>query len=195
MPLIIAGRLNRKKAVAVAKDVLKQIQKEIYVPSRSYFVDEGDIGWNDFVDKCMVSGYKELSEHLKERPLEECYVCMLGAVWLSAVQLFNDFTLYYSQGSTDSLHIDMQDEDDPAKSPGAMLANIFGADYPYMEASFELGGGWFGDIDIEKVAFDKTLTKSRFLAAVKFGERYKEPLDRMKAICRNIIRNEGRFMP
>jgi len=194
MPLIISGRLNRKKAVAVAKDVLKQIQKEIYVPAEGDFVNENDIGWNDFVDKCMVSGHKELSEHLKENPPEECYVCMLGAVWLSAVQLFNDFTLYYSQGSTDSLHIDMQDEDDPAKSPGAMLAHIFGSDYPYMEASFEVGHGWFDEGNTSRLR-EKTIIKSLFLAAVKFGERYKEPLDRMKAICRNIIRNEGRFMP
>lgn len=194
MPLIIAGRLNRQKAVAVAKDVLKQIKSNTYVPARGYFVDETDIGWNDFADKCMFSGHKELSEHLKENPPKECYVCMLGAVWLSAVQLFNDFTLYSDQGSTDSLHIDMQDEDDPRKSPGAMLANIFGADYPYMEAAFEVGSGWFDEGDTDK-SLKKSLIKSRFLAAVRFGERHKEPLDRMKAICRNIIRNEGKFVP
>ncbi len=184
MPLILSGRLNRKKAVAVAKDVLKQIKAEAYVPSHGSFVNEIGIRWNDFIQ----SGKKELSKHLNENPPKKCCVCMLGAAWLSAVQLFNDFT------TNEPLNLDMHESDDPKKSPGAMLANIFGSDYPYMEAAFEKGNGWYDEIDTDSESLEKSLIKSRFFAAVKFGERYAKPLDRMKAICRNIIRNEGRFV-
>jgi len=186
---VIKGRVNRKKAIAVAKDVLKHIESKSYAPTCRHFVNQtSSIRWFAMREKIDASGEAELSEYLEQT--RGCQVCMLGAAWLSAVRLFNEFVI-----GVPYLNIDlaMQDIHDPKQSPGAMLAHIFGSDYPYMEVAFEVGHGWFSDSD----AYWKQIKRKRFEAAVEFGRRHKlcDATSRMKAICRNIIRNEGRFIP
>lgn len=98
-----------KQRIAIAKDVLLQLRKEMYVAKPGTYIDGKGLDWH--------SEPQVLQEYLL-KPEVECQVCGIGAAFLSLARLGNKVSLQYDYKET--------------------LRNIFGADEVHLiEAIFE----------------------------------------------------------
>ena len=183
-----------KKAVLVAQDVLAQIATNKYVPNTGAYVRfeyeidfEGDIKSN--FDK-----------------LPQCSVCALGSMLLSCTNLGNILT-------TDIIingrigHYELQDDD-----VKELFSSIFSDKQLLMiETSFEGYSAWecwtVSDIKKHSKAFfsyfecagryadDERLSFEETLACQKLFLSFDSDQYRLEAICNNIIKNNGIFIP
>jgi hypothetical protein len=108
-----------------------------------------------------------------------CGCCALGAIFVSAVERFNGVRVGVNMDSCRVFGFD------DIKRP---LRRFFSAEQmKLIEIAFEVGGGYF--------LHKKFKPAELGLAARNFGFRYDDPEQRMVAIMRNIIRNDGEFKP
>jgi hypothetical protein len=183
-----------KKAVLVAKDVLAQIAANKYMPNTGAYVHfdyeidfEGDIKSN--FDK-----------------LPQCSVCALGSMLLSCTNLVNILTTdiiindrigHYELKNDDvkelfsSIFSDKQllmietsfeGYSDWESYTISYIKDWFKQDFYYSEASDRYA-------DDERLIFEETLDcQALFL-------KFDSDQERLEAICNNIIRNNGIFIP
>jgi hypothetical protein len=181
------NKTQRKKAVAIAKDVLLQI-KNLNVLQCIYLEIEGQ---NPTVECEGESLQKFLPELLKDK---KCSVCALGACFLSHVNLFNNFDV-----SSELAQYGTEDTDGMFK----LLTQSLGTkNMALIESAFELEdfvdghlceelGGYFPAGYIPR---EKKIPFALVLAAVAFGAKHKDSSRRLAAIMRNVIKNDGEFV-
>lgn len=160
---------KHEQRIAIAKDVLKTLKsKKITAKAGDYF---------DF------NGYYKLGKEDKGKDLQAlldkknvtCTVCALGATFHSLVRLGDRFKL---PQNTEALTYITDKEMRP------LLRNHFSSKQIAMiESAFENGqcsdGKYTGNVE----------------QSIDFGGRYEDPEDRLSAIMKNIIKNEGEFKP
>jgi hypothetical protein len=182
-----------EKAILVAKDVLAQIKAEKYIAYEGSYIS--------FYGSLPFEG--SIKENFNELP--QCKVCALGSMLLSSTHLGNVLTTK-----------DMPDYPDADElRDSEKITNLFNSIFTdkqllMIETTFE-GYSEFYDHNKsgikkkfqeefnyyecsdryakEKLTFDETL------ACEMFYRKYKDSEKRLKAICRNIIKNNGVFIP
>lgn len=175
-----------EKRVMIAKDVIAQVRKDFYVPSYGTWV-----AFSKFLPAAT-----SLQEILTKKKDFSCKVCAMGGLMLSAVKYNNSVTLgndraaaiYYADDSASDLDDSASDLDDSASKN---LRKFFTpSQLDLIEAAFEVGEGAVG-LPINKISRRYKSTS----AAITFGENYPDPKNRIIAIMKNIIKNNGTFVP
>jgi hypothetical protein len=184
-----------KKAVLVAQDVLAQLNANKYTAQTGVYVR--------FDDEIEFEG--DIKSNFDKLP--RCSVCALGSILLSCTNLGNVLT-------TDIIddyrigHDELQDDDGVKK----LFSSIFSDKQLLMiETSFEGYSAWecWTVSDIKKhskigfsyfEAFDRYADGERLsfeetLACQKLFLKYDSDQERLEAICNNIIKNNGVFIP
>lgn len=169
------ARRNRQMCVKIAKDVLAQLRLKrfratpgTYVKINSKEVDKLCMG-DDVtkLDAVMESSFKEFFKRDKQ---VTCQVCALGAAFVSMVNIENEC----------SVEEVMNEE-----QMWPRLEKYFGrANIDLMETAFECSSYQNADSDISCELLE---------AASDWGSRYDNNTERMQAIMRNVIRNNGDF--
>jgi len=167
-------RLSKaEQRVAVAKDALKQLQYEKYTATKGVYIghelETRVCKWVDGYDDAELSNAKEQLQPLLIKDKGLCKVCAKGALFLSAVRKFNKATVG-----------DMSDEN------FKVAENIFGStNFDLIEAAFEKWDYLRGNSTWNIPSLD----------AEAFGHKYDNDHDRLVAILKNIIKNNGTFKP
>jgi hypothetical protein len=169
---------KRERAVMLAKDVLKQLKVIGRISRGSY---SSTLDSADRVELASILANDSMKEDI-HKLAKHCDVCALGACFISHIGLFNNVasSAVIRKSYDNSVPCIYFDYNVMMKS----LRKTFSSDNLYLiESAFEkravYGAG--GGTDVQ--------------AAVVFGERYGDPSERLKAIMRNIIANNGRFVP
>lgn len=186
-----AAMTQPERAVAVAKDVIEQVRLEKFLAATGAFI-QVDVQypkpWHEMtVDQ--KSAYYEREEVLLKLSADErieaadvrCEVCGVGAACISAIRLFNDFE------SEHGLDVGFAEIRKYLVGKGIFEEATLEA----IEVAFEGGYGFFDRIGSRPNQLDE----DEFDTAVAFGERFDNPEDRLVEIMRNVVRNEGRFIP
>lgn len=175
-----------KQRVAVAKDVIKQLNDKFLIASEgTYFILR-----SEFEDVISVKDVKldEVLKSAKEKGAT-CSVCGIGACFASLVNI-GDNVLASEAFNTFSL-VGNEDIKDHRMRP--LLRKVFPSEQlSLIECAFEMSSGFDDDDDI--VSDDDELDEKK-TKAKKFGKRYKNDKNRLKAIMENIIKNKGTFKP
>lgn len=164
-----------EKRIAVAKDVLKQIK------ARKYAVTAGT--YCNINITCKDVG-KDLQRVIKKQT-EPCEVCAIGSLFLSKINLFNNYVLDEETISKSWIGNDIDLNFDSLQEN---LEDLWTSrEFKIMEMTFE-----GKDIDC---MFDDSEGKDEKLidATFAFYEKYSDPEDRLIAIMQNIIKNKGKF--
>jgi hypothetical protein len=184
---------TNEKAVLVAKDVLLQIKAKKYIPDTGNYIH--------------VFGGYNFNGSIKENfdQIKECRVCALGSMLMSSTHLGNILT-------TSDIN-SYPDRNDLRRSQ--KITELFSSIFTekqllLIEVAFE-GYSLFCDITKREIknlyeqdfkyreASDRyskeTLTFDESLSCEMFNRKYDDDDKRLKAICRNIIKNSGVFIP
>lgn len=180
---------RQEKAVAIARDVLKLIRtRNIRVLDSNTYINTGFIG--------KIEMDKQLQKSLKK--LKNCEVCALGACMLAKVDLFNKckinevLTQVQNWDSTPSNRFLVHSRSDVADQLSSMFSE---EQLDLIEAAFECNDSNARSSNKKSYIPDYQLTDFgvKCQQAVKFGEQYPEPKERLRAIMKNIIKNDGVF--
>jgi len=160
------------KRVAVARDVLKALDAERYEASPGTYIAVTNMP--DALERWRDDYSKEGSPLALQKFLQtkaECYVCAIGAAAVSCVRKFDSVTpRAFAETSARSLASDIFSSDQLA----------------LMEAAFEVEAGYVRDNGGAALLGER---------AVRFGDRFDEPRERMHAIFSNVVKNKGVFRP
>jgi hypothetical protein len=184
---------KNEKAVLVAKDVLAQIKAKKYLPREGHYIH--------------IAGGYNFNGSIKENfdQIKECTVCALGSMLMSSTHLGNILTtkdINSFPDKNDLKHSEKVTE---------LFASIFtDKQLLLIETAFE---GYTKFLEETKAEIKKyyqedfiyqecddryateTLTFDETLACEMFYRKYYTGDKRLNAICRNIIKNGGIFIP
>jgi hypothetical protein len=182
-----------EKAVLVAEDVLLQISAKRYTPKRgSYLIVRGGYNFRGSIKDNFDT-------------IQECQVCALGSMLMSSTHLGNLLT------TEDLHHAPSSWEMRRSEKVTQLFNSIFTNKQLLMiETAFE-GYSRFNQKTLTQIKTDykknfiydepnaryskEKLTFDETLACEMFNRKYKDSEKRLKAICRNIIKNNGVFIP
>lgn len=165
-----------QKRVAIAQEVLARLAADKFHARRGWF----------YLWRSDVPTAGDLNKEMQ--PVAEratCTVCALGGLFMSAVIKGNNQTLTYSLAG------DVASGDACGFSPMInKLKEYFSQDQIILiEMAFERGGGYYaGELDAEQFP-------EGWEEAQGFGQAWIDDRTRMEAIMRNIIANNGTFLP
>jgi len=181
-----------QKAVLVAEDILLQIEANKYIPAQGQYVA--------FNYEILFSG--DIKENFEKLP--ECRVCAIGSFLLSSTHLGNVL-------STEDIDLSLGVYDlRNNKNISSLLSSVFtNKQLLLIETAFEGYSSWRCDkiptdskiiADFEYAEFEHrfikmALTFEQVKACEEFKRAYPNSEIRLKAICNNIIRNKGIFIP
>lgn len=150
-----------QKRVLIAKDVISQLRPTgIYKATQcTYFTK---------LRGPRLSG--QLQNSLKE--IDSCAVCGVGALFCSAVRLYNKFEGRPPCGFG---MVSFMEEEGLFSSGQSRL----------IEAAFEMN----------QMSAHEDNTESKVSWAIRFGCQYEDSNDRLVAIMRNIVKHRGTFVP
>lgn len=169
---------QREKSVAIAKDVLSNIRL-LNIKQGSYIVISNTMTAEDNG----VQMQKLLPRILNNK--KPCRVCALGACMLSHVKLFNKFKLesddldpsYLAEGEFSDVELgDDKFRGDLVKSMGEINVSLIECAF---EQTYHHG--------------NESIDQSR--SAEVFGKQYSDPVIRLRKIMKNLIKNDGEFVP
>jgi hypothetical protein len=167
-------KARKRLAVKVAKDIIKQIDLKVIKPIEGVYVE--DLNGAKACEVAQLSDSKKQAKVLQK----ECEACALGSMFLSLVKIDNKFQFY---AWDDEENMDSIVEVSEYEMRGR-LEDVFTAEQlALIEGAFEVWGG------------DEEANSDDSVRAYKFGNRYKTPKRRLRAICLNIIDNKGLFVP
>jgi hypothetical protein len=173
--------MDAVKAVAIAKDVLKQLKlKKLRVQTGHYF--HGHLPTNRvFSDTEQVQDFLPIIR-------ESCEVCAKGAAILSYAGLYDNLT--FKDLSLREPLLKVWGQRLAGSGNMAELIEIFGEDnWNRIEEAFESSG-------IARLGtFDKANKSDMVWILESYAYAYPEPEDRMAAIYKNVVRNKGIFKP
>jgi hypothetical protein len=179
-----------QKRVMIAQDVLAQIKAKRYVADSGTWVDPTFSGkWNHDAPNDNAS----VQQMFASKEIESCSVCALGSMFMSCTNLNNHTTFAQFNCESDDIG-SMIDREDGGFSNG--LDRFFTKNQlTLIEIYFEKGDGYFS---IENDTVD---TNSRFYKSIDFNHVYAfydecdSDQERLTAIMKNIIKNDGTFVP
>lgn len=170
---------NAQKRVAIAKDVLKQLNDDNICPITGRYTMYGRFYSNELLN-CKTS--QDVQKLLVEKKADRnsCRACALGACMISYARLYN------------SLSADQVVASNPYNIK--QLANLFGkrrmmrieTAFDYHADDYTAPGTGLNDTDM-------VLTRKEYNKSVAWRDRYPDDKERLKAIMKNIIRNKGEF--
>ncbi len=165
-----------QKRVDIAKDALSQVKAEKYtVLSSNGYVESGKLEdiINKALDSCeLFTGKKAEDVELKTYidtaiKIAPCEVCAKGALFLSSIRKFNNFSLAEARDS--GLN----------ESASYKIQEIFGEENAdRIEEYFEKNDPTYGE-NYEN----------------QWSDKYPDDKDRLIAILKNVIANKGTFIP
>jgi hypothetical protein len=162
-----------EKRVMIAKDVLAQIKAKRYIPESGTWVDPN---WNI---RNEIDGTESVQKLFADRTIETCNVCALGSLFMSCTNLNNNTCVSDINYGGEGTEIGERIQDGDTLSNG--LNKIFSKkQLQLIEVYFETGDGWFGE-DSRHVAY--------------FNDAYPDDEDRLVEIMKNIVANDGTFVP
>ncbi len=159
------------KRITVAKDVIDRVKFGQIIPKKGDFM--GDYS-------AIVNG-KKCNDIVEESPLKnasmECHACGKGGLFLSYLGITEEVNLsYFNTFISAKLNSDAM----------IMLSKIFSLkQLTLIETAFE--GRSF--------TWNVTLKNSEISTCFQFKKKYYLEKDRLIAICKNIIKNNGTFKP
>lgn len=172
-----------EKRVVIAQDCIARIKLNQLNAKRGRFIDDGDLnvvrGKNYNDDLLDNNDIEVCSVKEKFNTLPTCSACAKGSLFLTYVGRVNsfntnEFNLSNNNETTDNAH--------------KKLLEIFSLEQlALIETAFE--GIQFIDED-----FAGNLIEIPHSKVIKFNKKYEIPNDRMIAICKNIIKNNGTFI-
>jgi|688.fasta_scaffold162733_3 hypothetical protein len=165
--------------VAIAKDVIAQIKAKKYNPMQGCWVEQEDgQDYDDWLfdnaENCTV----DVQVYTKN--IKKCNVCALGSLFVSAVNKYNN--VYGTFDTVSTLEVfDFKETNN--NSP--LLRYFTINQIKLIEHTFEGGMG--------AVCFDDN---SRMInKSYAFHDKYPDSKDRLLAIMKNIVENNGTFKP
>lgn len=160
-----------EKRVAIAKDVLAQIKCGQYRIKRGCWAEFDEVESPSEMDTSLDQRMLTVGIVIKPPP---CSACAIGGAFVSAIRLFNDGEAKVSnekEGAFEKL------EQFFTKKQLVMIEN-----------AFEKGDGGCQS--------DQSLLKTKEIEdSLNFGRRYTDSPSRAEAIFKNIIKNNGQFVP
>ncbi len=194
---------HNDRRVAIAKDVIAQLEIKRYVPNQGRWCSA-----YSSIDHMHGVHHPKFEENTELQPVlneSVCEVCALGAVFASAVGLYNNWkvTPATSRGRFhyNDIEIVLENYFDPIQ----LMA---------MEIAFEVGDGgseWrVDDTDDYDVVRDDTMqdaadavgyeiddetVETLFDRSMIMGSVFPDITERMIAIMRNVIQHNGEFKP
>ena len=172
-----------EKRVMIAKDVLAQIKAKRYVPESGTWVDPN---WNI---RNEIDGTESVQKLFADRTIETCNVCALGGLFMSCTNLNNNTCVSDINYGGEGTEIGERIQDGDTLSNG--LNKIFSKkQLQLIEVYFEKGDGWFGEEGYTGVHIGED---SRHVAY--FNDAYPDDEDRLVEIMKNIVANDGTFVP
>ncbi len=157
-----------KQQMAVAQDVLDRVKFKQIIPSGGQFCSR-------FNEDDETKKLPQLSEKLKSTNTT-CIVCAKGGLFMAYIGIVNNY-----------------------EKP-KLFCNAESIRFPEMEALSEIFS--FEQLALIETAFEGTtfgwnveLTGRQELDCYDFNKAYTNDNDRLIAICKNIIKNKGTFIP
>ena len=185
-----------QKRVLIAKDVIDQILAKRFNPKRGFWVRfRNERKLEDVVES-------SLQEKFLDNTIPSCDCCALGGLMMSCTLYNNNEKVGDVIASADDtagiLPFDFksnQDFDigfnltDRRKGFDNGFGKIFSKNQlKLIEMSYEKGRGWF---DSDRVYIDSELVAK----AIRFGRQHRSNNSRLIAIMKNIVKNNGEFIP
>lgn len=175
---------KNKKAIAVAQDVLNQLKYKNYKPVVNYYFNA------EKIDVSNLSLENKDVCDLLPKLCKKCEVCALGACLLSTARLYDNMPAdevfminrdyNWTTNSYKDPYLTLRRSDEETFAD--LLSDVFDENQcSLIESAFErtCRGNYE---DHEEVC-----------RAIEFGEKYDDDKKRMRAIMRNVIRNDGWF--
>ncbi len=172
---------NKDLRIQIAKDVLRSLPV-LNVRTGTFVSDKDSTTSKELQTIAEIKDSKIQAQKLKQH----CEVCALGACLLSAVKFTNKFKFDIKFDYFDDMYeLDLDPEPIMKK-----LLPIFGKEQlALIEYAFEQGKGWIvGEWNVDR--YQKKLDK-----AEEFGNSFRKDSERLRAIMKNIIKNDGTFIP
>lgn len=169
-----------RQRILLAKDVIDQIKIGRFAAMTGNWatLDGGSfIPSEDSVQKALLDG-----------TVSQCNVCALGGLMVSCVLFKNKVTGNdYDYGALDFDTLHTRDNNYNA----GIRRHFSASQLILIELAYEGHDGWFGShMDSEGDVATPTQSK-----AMTWAEREPDDAKRLVAIMRNIVRNDGRFVP
>jgi hypothetical protein len=172
-----------EKRVMIAKDVLAQIKANRYIAESGTWVDAN---WNI---RNEIDGTESVQKLFADRTIETCNVCALGSLFMSCTNLNNNTCVSDINYGGEGTEIGERIEEGDTLSNG--LNKIFSKkQLQLIEVYFEKGDGWFGE---DGYTGNYIGEDSRHVEY--FNDAYPDDEDRLVEIMKNIVANDGTFVP
>lgn len=164
-----------EKRVAVAKDIIESVEKDFYIPTEGIYVHYNQ----NFKTKKEVS----LKDVLRKKQVESCTVCALGSCFLSIIKFQNNYITKELADHNFTLDITSKEQGKERQ----ILRTVF-TDYQLglIESAFERTTTYASRVINDENLIEQTLD---------FGYQYFDSKERLIAIMKNIIKNQGFFKP
>ena len=191
---------KKRKAVLVAQDVLAQIKAKKYIAATGNYVS--------LINTENIQNNKQINTQFDN--IKECEVCALGSMLMSCTHLgnkltFKDIGLDLKGLSWDSDKVGLDDLKN--KKVEKLFSSIFDDHTLLMIEtafeSYEHNSNYYGELEKESFEYHQestrygescSLTFEEVIACNKFYKKYSTDEGRLKAICNNIVKNEGSFI-
>lgn len=161
-----------KKRVVIAQDVINNIKSNKFIPLKSTYVDNLNLGNGSIKDQ-----FDEI---------KNCDVCALGSCLLSVVKYKNSLNTETIRGYGAYDFINDNKIYD-------LLSSVFDSrQLALIEAAFENGENYYTNENDDR-KYELTIEELR--ATKKFFRRFKSDKTRLIGIMSNIIKNNGEFIP
>lgn len=181
-----------EKRVLLAKDVIAQIKAKKIVPDVGRWVLVNELDNYEDPDEARKLGKQSAQKAILGADVQPCNCCALGGLFLSC-------TLFNNKTTVSELHnIGIGEEIDTGEKFKNGLDKIFSAQQlRLIEIGFEGRHGWSGDklpsqLDVDD---DGAYLSPSDQAALDFYEDNPNKSDRLVTIMKNIVANEGEFIP
>jgi len=174
-----------EKRVIIAKDALAQLKLGAYKArsDNGYTPDLDDIDFESVAEACTIFTGKEAKDVELKSYLDKivnknkpCQVCAKGSLFISSVRRFNNFSL--QDASRANCRI--------SNTANTVTQKLFGrANADLIERCFE---GWGRSMN-------NNITQEESGSIESWKIKYPEDDQRLEAILKNIIKNNGTFKP
>lgn len=165
-----------QKRVMIAQDVLDQIKAKRYIAKSGTWVDP------QYNRNVSVKNTDSVQKLFADNVIEKCDVCALGGMFMSCTNLNNNVSVKTLNNINGYNNVGLGDRIKKNTKLPNELNRIFSKDQlTLIEIYFEGGSGWFLSDDDDPHVFN-------------FFEQ-KTATQRLVAIMKNIIKNNGTFVP
>jgi hypothetical protein len=157
--------LTPKQRIAVARDVIKQVETERFLARNEGYLH---IGGEDIMRPSGISTQGFCKK------LKNCTVCAKGALFVSSIAKYNNYEVKKTVSSSKFIRSKTRED------WGRYQADL-------IECAYEQSTAFIKSCNLSQ--------EDEVSRAVSFGKKYDKAPSRLIAIMNNIIRNNGTFKP